>query len=322
MNDVYLAVAPNILRKTVGEMERRFPTLNALPPSTHLEMFRNAEAMGRPGGMPVPDLTVTAYPSLADTLLAGGHGLFEPLPADLPPMRAELRELGMAEPSAFLRVVAVVPVLLIHNLAVDPPRRWADLCRPPYRDSLAVPPLDTPMPALFDAMMTVLCGEESGRVRAAKDTRFCPLDINKQVDLGNFAAGLSIPAFARTFRNDGAAMVWPEPGAWAVPMFACARRGCSPAALDFLRYLLSEEYQTYLSLTGCLVPVREGVEFFPEMRAAGGKMLWAGWEKLRRLRVDPGPAAEQETAPGAAACADTDSVSFGTTTQEGEPCTI
>lgn len=277
-DSVYLAIAPNILRKTIQDLIKLNLNLDLIPPQTHQEMLDFSRTFGLNGD--VPGLTLCAYPQFAYNLLAYQKtGKLAALPETLPPMRKELTALGMAEPSRYFRVIGFVPFVIAASKHVSPPiTDWEDLCRPELSSSVAVPPEDTPLPDLFDAMMHSHFGERAAAVIAGKNTSFTPLDINKRVDAGEFMAGVSIPAFSKTYRAGNGHMVWPASGAWPVPLMASVRSDAHPDALRFLHHLLSKEYQTYLSDSGAIVPVVEGIPWFTEMAENDGRLQWPQWD--------------------------------------------
>lgn len=279
-NSVYLAIAPNILRKTTQDLSRVCPGLDLLPPHTHGEMLEFAESFGVEGS--VPALSVCAYPAYLYNLLRYAEsGNLAAMPEDLPPMRGELQELGMKEPSPYCKVIGFVPFILAVGKEVSPPvTDWEDLCREDICNNVAVPPEDTPLPDLFDALMSQQFGEKAANVIANKNSQYTPLDINKQIDAGMIRAGLNIPAFSKTYRNGNGMMVWPQSGAWPVPLVAAVRHDASAEVFTFLSYLLSEEYQAYLSNSGNIIPVREQVPWFPEMAQADARLQWPGWDAL------------------------------------------
>lgn len=280
--DVYLAVAPNILRKTAQDLGRLFPSLELIPPQTHAEMQEFATRFGQDE---IPALSVAAYPQFVHNILRlQEQGLFARMPESLPPMRRELTAIGLGEPSPYLRVVTAVPFVIASRADLAPPiTDWADLCREDICHHVAVPPHDTPLPDLFDTVMGATCGEAAQTVMENKNTSYTPLDINKHVDAGTFKAGVTIPAFSKTFRNNGGKMVWPKSGAWVVPIVACIHKNAAPEVYNFLDYMLSMEYQCYVSENGYTVPVIQGVPWFAEMQAADGKLFWPGWDVLSQL---------------------------------------
>ncbi|WP_147820705.1 ABC transporter substrate-binding protein [Salidesulfovibrio onnuriiensis] len=282
-DSVYLAIAPNILRKTVQDLARMDLDLDLIPPQTHQEMLDFSVGFGRDGD--IPGLTLCAYPQYYYNLLQyQTTGKLASLPDTLPPMRAELTALGMAEPSSHFRVIGFVPFVIAAAKRVSPPIwDWEDLCRPDLCGSIAVPPRDTPLPDLFDTMMTARYGDRAAGAIAGKNVSYTPLDINKRVDAGEFLAGVSIPAFSKTYREGNGHMVWPSSGAWPVPLAAAVRADAPPDAMRFLRYLLSNEYQNYLSISGGIIPVVEGVPWFDEMAANNGRLQWPGWDALVAL---------------------------------------
>jgi len=282
-NSVYLAIAPNILRKTVQDLSRLDLPLDLIPPQTHQEMLDFSIQFGLDGN--IPGLTLCAYPQYIYNLLrCQEQGKLTPLPDTLPPMRKELTAQGMAEPSRYFRVIAFVPFVIAAAKDIEPPiTDWEDLCRPDICNAIAVPPHDTPLPDLFDTMMTANFGDKAAGAIAGKNTSYTPLDINKHVDAGDFLAGVSIPAFSKTYREGNGHMVWPQSGAWPVPLIATVHKDAPNDAMVFLNYLLSNNYQQYLAETGSLIPVVEGIPWFNEMAENGGRLQWPGWDALVSL---------------------------------------
>ena len=282
-NSVYLAIAPNILRKTVQDLSRFDLPLELIPPQTHQEMQDFSMQFGLNGD--IPGVTLCAYPEFLYNLLKyQEHGKLAPLPRSLPPMRKELTTLGMAEPSPYFRVIAFVPFVIATAKGITPPiEDWEDLCRPDICNSIAVPPNDTPLPTLFDTMMTANYGDKAAGPIEGKNTSYTPLDINKHIDAGDFLAGVSIPAFSKTYRDGNGCMVWPKSGAWPVPLVATVRADAPDEAMVLLNYLLSNHYQSYLAETGSLIPVVEGIPWFTEMADNGGRLQWPGWDALVSL---------------------------------------
>ncbi len=282
----YIAIAPNIARKTSNDLTVIAPNLAPAAAQLHQEMLEFSREFGQ-GQNEIPDLTITAYPQYVHNLRQlESKGNLAPMPQDLPPMRPELVELGMGEPSPYFRVIGFVPLVLAVNRHVSPMiTDWSDLCRPDICRRVAVPPKDTPMPDFFAAKMSSDYGDQATEVIANINTNYTPLDINKEIDAGHFAAGVSIPAFSRTYRNDNGTMVWPRSGAWCVGLVACLKRDPHPDAVKFLRHLLSADYQNYLSLTGALIPVRAETPWPDDMPARPPRdtLQWVGWDAVCAL---------------------------------------
>lgn len=277
-NTVYLAVPPNIARHVRAETERRFPELDPAAPDIHREMYDFAASFGR---FDPPALTVSAYPQLAVNAakLSGSGYLALPGP-ELPPLRPELAALGLEPPAPEVRIIGVVPCVLAVRRSREDIADWADLLAPDLRGRVGTPPPDTPLPYMVAAHMEALGGRA---VDGLLDTRSNPLDINKRVDCGDLDAGVLIPAFGRACRNGGARMVWPRSGALAVPLLACLAGDAPAAAHALLAYLLSGEFQSFLSMSGGIVPVRDGVPPFRELNDASWKLIWPGWEAVQAV---------------------------------------
>ncbi len=285
--DACLTLPPNLARKTISDMSAQFPRFKAAPVQTHEEMLSFARNFGKDAP---PALASSAYPSfIRNALRMGEEGLLKNLTElDLPPMREDLADLGLAEPSSFVKVLAVIPFILIQHVDVSPPLQdWSDLCRPDIANSVAVPPEDTPLPEVFDTLMRHFCGDAAETVIAAKNTEFMLLDINKNIDAGNFRAGVNIPPFSRTFRNGGGRMIWPRSGAWAVPLVMTMSADAPTEAEQALSYLFSTEYQTYISQTALLVPVHPQAPMLEDMTTPETKLFWPGWKALCDLDCIP-----------------------------------
>lgn len=270
---VHLALPPNLARFFREDLTRRFPDVDTGTPDIHQEMYDFALHCGP---TPPKGLVVSAYPQLTRNVLADPTP-FARLRGDLPPLRPELARLGLTPPAPELAVLAVVPCIL----GVNADRAgwlddWAGLLRPDYPGPLATPPRDTPLPYVAELLLDSLGGAE--RSGPPLDTLSTPLDINRRVAAGELAAGLLIPAFARSFRGEGAHMVWPASGALAVPLVACIGREAPDVAHELLASLLSSWAQEHLSLNGGVVPVREDTPAFPELEDSGWKLLWPGWD--------------------------------------------
>lgn len=275
---VHLAIPPNIARRVRAELAAQFPGLTVGAPDLHREMFDFARQCGE---APPPALSVSAYPQLVQNVLRFGASRFATPHAELPPLRPELESLGIQPPSPKLRVIAVVPcVLACNDVKVPILNDWEDLCGSGFRGILGTPPLDTPLPYVLSAFLEARFGERSQAVLSRLDTDSTPLDINKRVAAGDLDAGVLIPSFGRAFRNGGARVVWPKSGAIAVPLVACIGVDAPEVAHEAMACLLSAEMQTYLSLSGGLVPVRAGVSGFHELEEAGWNLAWLGWDAL------------------------------------------
>ncbi|PIE71353.1 MAG: hypothetical protein CSA22_03590 [Deltaproteobacteria bacterium] len=282
MSRYQLALPPNIVRKALGEIQSRFPSVALSPPQTHDEMsYFFKHEFGDPEK--TADLTVTAYPS-ALARAKEHSSAFQTLPADLPPMRCELSRAGLLECAPYYKVIGVVTLMIIHHRSVEPPpRKWADLCRPDLVDSVVIPPESTPAPAIYGCYMDKFCGVDGAVAASRVNAKLLPQDINKSVDAGDYKAGMVFPAFARTFRTGMAKAVWPEEGAVAIPLIAFVKKRASEAAVETLRYLCSEPFQRLLAVDGLFCPMLASVPLFDEMMANKSRIAWLGWEDYIQL---------------------------------------
>jgi ABC-type Fe3+ transport system substrate-binding protein len=278
MIDIHLAIPPNIVRKTTHDLKIKFPEISIRPTQTHPEMAHFfANDFGNPEK--TADLTLSAYPSSLVALgQAGENTIFAPMPASLPPMRPELAKAGLLEDNPCFRVAAVVTLIIISHRDTAPfPKGWADLCHENIKSQMAIPPDTTPAPALYAYYMEKFCGEQGREAATKANKTLLPQDINNAVDAGLYKAGMVFPAFARTFRQGDAAMVWPEEGALTLPLLAFLKKDAPPQAIQVLDYIFERNYQTFLAQSGLFCSVREDVAFFEEMKRNNGHFNWMGW---------------------------------------------
>lgn len=275
MKDAFLTFPPNVLRRAESEIAALFPEIDLKPHHTHGEMddyFSNI--FGDPEQ--TADITLTAYPQALPA--AAASNLFADMPAELPPLRSELAELGLDQAPPYVKVIGVAPVVLIYHTGIsDPPRSWEDLSKERWWGKVVSPPHDTPIPAFFRYYMETHFGDAGSAAADALNPELYPLDINKAVDENRYQAGLVIPAFGRNFRSDSGAMVWPREGAVAAPLMAFVRRDADPAVHRLLEYLLSAEFQNFISCDGLICPCLQEAKAFPELIENQFSFLWAGW---------------------------------------------
>lgn len=281
MNDVFMVLPPNILRRAEDVIIKKFPDIELRPHHTHAEMDEHfSHYFGKEEF--TADLTVSAYPQALYS--SADSDLFAEMPSDLPPLRPELAELGLGEAPAHVKVIGVVPVVMIHNTGLsDPPGSWQDLSNKRWWGNVVSPPHDTPLPALFRYYMESNFGSDGASAADALHPELYPLDINKYVDEGRFEVGLVIPAFGRNFRHGAAAMVWPAEGAVAVPMMAFLRKDAALPARQLLEYLLSPEFQEFMSEDGLICPALQEAPLFKEIIENQFRFIWAGWDAATDL---------------------------------------
>ncbi len=280
MTDIHLAIPPNIARKTIDDLQKKFPGIQIRPHQTHIEMD---EFFSQDFGEKehTADLTLTAYPSALTKLYAmeDPGQVFAPLPSTLPAMRPDMVELGVQENNPYYRVVCMVCLVPIVHKDVQPfPTSWADLCHPDVRDGVAIPPEETPAPALYTYFQSKLNGEQGREAARMTDKTLLPLDINQGVDAGDFKAGVLLSAFARTFRQNNGRMVWPKEGAFTLPLLAFLKKDAPQEAFDILDTVFSHSFQEFLAKDGGFIPMRSDVDFFGEVAENNCHVQWMGWQ--------------------------------------------
>jgi hypothetical protein len=277
MTDIHLAIPPNIARKTAADIREFFPDITIRQQQTHPEMqaffkedFGTEEKTAH--------LTLTAYPSALAGLDESGRGIFAEMPRELPPMRAELARNGFLEKNPYYRVVAVITLVIVANRETRPfPGAWADLCREDLCDQVVIPPEETPAPALYSYYMEKFQGQRGAEAASRVQKTMLPQDINTAVDSGQYRAGMVFPAFARSFREGGACMVWPEEGALTLPLLAFLRKDAPKDVRRILAFVFGRQYQEFLARGGLFCSVREDVALFEEMMENNCRINWMGW---------------------------------------------
>jgi ABC-type Fe3+ transport system substrate-binding protein len=272
-----MAMPPNILRRVREDILRLWPDVSLGSPDIHEEMNDFASNFGIG---PIPSLTVSAYPQvILNAFKLAQEGRLALPSADLPPLRREYIRIGLTPPLEELRIVAVVTGLLAAGEALAPRLKdWTDLCDQDFPGPVGCPPKDTPMPYLTEAVLKKIAGDKAKHLLSILDTSSNPIDINKRLGSGELKAALIIPAFARTFRQGTAGMIWPASGALAVPLVACLAAEAPPEAHEILSWLLSKDFQREVIVEGVLAPVLEGITGFEELEANNWNLYWPGWD--------------------------------------------
>ncbi len=288
MTDIHLAIPPNIARKTIDDLKKDFPGIDIRPHQTHVEMDAFfSEDFGK--AEHTADLTLTAYPWALTRLFAMDDPgqVFAPMPETLPKMRADLADLGVREASRYYRVVSLVCLVPIAHKDTRPfPGSWADLCHKDIRDAMAIPPEETPAPALYSYFQTKLNGEAGREAARLADKTLLPLDINQGVDAGDFKAGMLLSAFGRTFRHKNARMIWPKEGAFVLPLLAFLKKDAPKEILEILDIIFSRPFQQFLAKDGGFIPIRPDVELFGEVADNHCHIQWMGWQDYITMREE------------------------------------
>ncbi len=280
MTDLHLALPPNIARKTIDDLKKDFPHIHIRPHQTHVEMDQFfSHDFGKPEH--TADLTLTAYPWALTRLAAMDDPgqVFAPMPGTLPRLRPDLAELGINETSPYYRVVCLVCLVAIVHKDVHPfPTSWADLCHENIQDAVAIPPEETPAPALYTYFQTKLNGDVGRKAALKANKTLLPQDINLGVDAGDFKAGVLLSAFGRTFRHKNARMVWPKEGAFVLPLLAFVKKNAPQEVQDILEMMFTHSFQEFLARDGGFIPIRPDVDLFGEAAQNHCHIQWMGWQ--------------------------------------------
>lgn len=161
----------------------------------------------------------------------------------------------------------VLYLVAVLREGVTEPVTWRDLTRPDLADSVALPDPEFAASALGAVgyfasadgygMEYYAALADNGAVQVSS-----PDEVTTGVAQGVYRAGMTIANSAYQAQLDGSpiAVVWPDPGAVAVHgSVAIARDSAdSPAAQDFIAYVVSRRGQTTLAESGSY-PTLEGV---------------------------------------------------------------
>ncbi len=208
------------------------------------------------------------------------------------PVPAAAVECGLIDPQGMVAVYAVAPfVFLIDHRRLDgrrPPRRWADLLDPSWRNQL-----------VFGGW------RREGETRFRDFNKFILMGIYREAGLAGvarFAANVAalthsaeMPRIVGTDRSVGGVyilpwsladicprrqvseIIWPEDGALAYPLWMVGKAAGRERVAAVERYLFSAEVGRYLN--GNRYPSLS--PHLPSSLPVGGRLKWLGWDFVR-----------------------------------------
>lgn len=287
MSNVLIGLPPNVYRKTALDIITKFPGVNVIPPRTHQEDHEFMQELFCERRRPCssyPDIIISPDPEVHGSLRwIDASGYFEELnsvPQKFSPFLSKYIE---PVPSRCVSIIGAIPVVIVYNrncgLTLN---SWADLYKVAQKGRIVTPPEDTPLPEIYRYYISKVLGDKASAVFEKTDHLLYPLDINKAVDEGRYDAGVLIPAFSRNSRLGNIVTCYPEEGLVALPVAVMQRRGRSESTDGIVDYLLSPEYQEFLSSSGDMIPVAQNVPL-PDGIPHDVKLLWEGWGFFEKL---------------------------------------
>ena len=173
-----------------------------------------------------------------------------------------------ATPSAAYRTANSIGVDVLYLVAVvhkgvPPPASWADLAQPQYRGGVAVPSPSFAASALgalgyFAAAPGYgMSYYEKLKANGAKQVN-SPDNVLTGVAQGTYRAGFTLAnsAYAAQQKGSPIEVVWPAPGAVAIPapIAVTAKKRPAPQAADFAAFAASPAGQAAIAHAGAYVP--------------------------------------------------------------------
>lgn len=206
-----------------------------------------------------------------------------PVDPDLAARGADLKD-----PNGHYHIMGIVPAIFIVNTKMldgrPCPRSWADLLKPEYAASVAIPRGDLD---LYNAItLTIMAHHGEAGVRAlgrATAVHLHPsqMTASKTADplpLVNVAPYF----FSQMVSDPHLEVVWPKDGAVVSPIFMIAKMD-KPFVRPIVNHLCSPEIADIFSLNGKFPATAPGIDNHLEPNQ---RFLFAGWDYLNRIDVE------------------------------------
>lgn len=253
-----------------------------------------ADLAGATGPDDLPGLLITSWSvdlfaaPLWDMLTGGAFRR-----ADPPALAAACAAAGLADPAGALVPFAVIPlVLLIDHRRLGqrpPPRRWADLLDPIYAGDIVFGGWRPHEQAAYQEVneflllaLLALFGAD-GLAGFAANVRCLTPNIRSARVAGSNnaqAAAIAVMPWLQADispRRDRVAVVWPEDGALAMPLWSIARRNRTAPAQDLLTALEGPALAAVFDANRYPAATRrDGADGFPP----GARLRWPGWDAM------------------------------------------
>ena len=247
------------------------------------------------GPASLPDMVVTPWSADAATarlldLYPAGHSQ----PAACHDV---VREAGLIDPAGAFPVFAVIPmVFLVDRVKLgerEPPRRWADLLAPHWRGEVVFggwrPNETQPFRDYNEFLLLSLLrdfGADGLADFAANVKKLQHNVVSARTAGAEHAPGGTITVLPwmqaeMSPRRGKVAVVWPEDGAYAMPMGLLAKHGRVERLRPLTDYVFGADLGRVLA-RNCYPPIHAGVAgAFP----AGARLKWLGWDWVRGTDV-------------------------------------
>ena len=194
--------------------------------------------------------------------------------------------IDLRDPLKRYSIVAVVPAILLVNktlLGDRPcPKSWADILKPEFRNSVALPVKDLDM---FNAVMLgiyKLYGFDGIRKLGENLLEgMHPAQMVKGAkSSGGTAAAVSVaPYFFAMMAKEGGSLeaVWPEEGALVSPIFLLAKASASERMKPVLDFLYSKEIGETIHVDGKFPST---LPYLDNRLGPDRKFVWIGWDAI------------------------------------------
>jgi|AGTN01.1.fsa_nt_gi ABC-type Fe3+ transport system, periplasmic component len=242
----------------------------------------------------LPDMVVT--PWSADDATARLLGLYAARPAEAKECHVACREAGLPDPLGVFSVFAVIPlVFLVDHVKLAgrrPPRCWGDLLAPEWRGEVVFggwrPNERMPFTDYNEFLLLSLFEEFGADGLSAFAANVKGLQHN--VVSSRTAGAEHAPGGTVTIlpwmqaemspRRGKVSVVWPEDGAYAMPIGFLAKPERRERLRPLVEYLTGPDLGRVLA-RNCYPPVHGPAGGFPP----GARLKWLGWDHVRRHDV-------------------------------------
>ena len=197
---------------------------------------------------------------------------------------------GLADPAGVVHVLAAIPYVIVadeRKLGARPaPAGWADLLDPAYRGEILIGGMREPDGSSFAELNRYVLGcfssdfGDAATARLAGNVRGVRHHLEIVHDMRSRSAGaLAILPWmqAEMCVRSGLSVIWPEEGAYALPIVFAMRSGARERLAPILRLLDGGDLGAMLN-RNCYPPALRG---HSAQLPSGARLRWPGWPAAR-----------------------------------------